>query len=606
MKRRFSLIVPWILLGAVLLFHGIVGVHWIVAQEAITGSDELDYFQSAQRFERTWPETGSIFSKAVAIFDYPEHGLAAPLTLIFHHIGGEIFGRTVTVNRMYSLAAFLGTIALLFLFGRSLDGPWTGILVAGVYAVFPYALIHARYYNGFAVTAFFITGAMLFLVQSRQMTRWWAMALFGLFFGLALLSERGAPPIVLVGPSAVYCGWSLWFHARSRNRRLTARAVGLLLISVIIALAVAARYVLGYAFENIEHNKMMINRPYYPARQHFYYFIQKSYRWLTGIPLALVLIGASGAALRFLPRRRWILIPSLIAILILGNTIKFWLAFVLIVVGIGLSRNDIHSWMVAAWMLVPTLVFSTFATKDLEYVYSVQPAIALAIGITCVALMEFRRVRAVIIALIPLLVVIGLWQDVAISFPHTEAREAYLRLPRVFRFADGAESYFPEHRPTLRYAAEIAGALKGRKDGMLLYFPGQWDQVDVDAPLEQPFEAGAEQLLTELQVRLDYAAPGHTHFMFTNKAKPAMPQLASFSDVIVYLPENPTKLWKHYNLSQPAPVQSFLPDEVQQRYVDALQILQVQEIVLQIPLFGDRSLALIDATLSKEPKPVKE
>src|SRR5690242_7338282 len=124
----------------------------------------------------------------------------------------EIFGRLIVV------AFSLGTIVLLYFFGKELFGRRAGLIAALSYAIAPGAVYYGRTITPDSDMVFFLTGVLLFwwrwLKHGRMSDFWWATA----FGALALLAKPPAllalAPIVAVALAVrgrkALAGWHLY------------------------------------------------------------------------------------------------------------------------------------------------------------------------------------------------------------------------------------------------------------------------------------------------------------------------------------------------------------------------------------------------------------
>ncbi len=537
---------PFLIAAAVILFHGIAGTIWVASNEIIQGSDEVDYIHSAQRFERYWPsDWSSPISALKSITNYPAYAPAAPLSLILAKVSGDLFGKSLATMRMTSLVAYLITMVLLFLLGRKLVGPWGGLLAVVLFVCFPYGFIQSRFFNGFALNSLLITATIALLFYSKNLTRWSVMAAFGIVMGLAFLAERGTPALVLIGPLLVYGIIAQINHLRSRPV-MAALAIAFTLVAAGLALLIAGRYVLAYAMTSASHNQEMMTVPYYPNRMDFSYYLHKIVRWVTGEPFALLIVLASLWTLLIKSTGRKILGLVVLCFVTLKvfsvpmYSVNPWLVMALVLAAFLVHRIE-QGAAIVTWIAVPLLVFSTFATKDLEYIYSLLPAFALVGAVVLVRISESNKVRLGLGIAVGSLFMIYTLQFMAVSFPQGAFRQTYLSLPDTFRFANGHESYGSVSSLRKEQAKQVLTILDHPKQGALIYFPTEWD-ADTEGEKPSEYDSGSQQWMTELQVQIDFLHGGLDHFVFSPKTREGKAWAGRFRDALFWLPMSEKEL----------------------------------------------------------------
>ncbi len=205
------------------------------------------------------------------------------------------------------------TIFLLFLLGRRLFGPWTGLLTAALYAFTAQAIQLSHFFamdpasTTFTVLAVF--GGVL-MVQDRS---WRGALLAGIGAGLAISSKFSALPI-LAAPvtAALVVGWlASRTPSPGMGERRGGGGVGKVLVGAVLALLLAAvtfTVTSPYAvldWQNfiqatlVEQGAMVRGIADFPfTRQYrnttpYLYFVEQQVVWGMGLPLGLVALAGS-------------------------------------------------------------------------------------------------------------------------------------------------------------------------------------------------------------------------------------------------------------------------------------------------------------------------
>lgn len=159
-------------------------------------------------------------------------------------IGYKLFGVHEIFGRLISIAFSLGTIAVLYPFGRLLFGsPWAGIVAALLFAIFPGSIYYGRTFTPDTTMTFFLTAALyaaaawLLGGELRSWRRWWAPSLLMM---LAILAK----PVALVG--LVPVAWLMLRRAGLANALRAPQAWAYLAVAVVPYLAYD-RYVASHA-----------------------------------------------------------------------------------------------------------------------------------------------------------------------------------------------------------------------------------------------------------------------------------------------------------------------------------------------------------------------
>lgn len=283
------------------------------------------------------------------------------LSLGYRAGGGDVFAR------LLSSAFGLGTIAVVFLIGRTLYGKRTGIIAALFLALMPYDVLVSRQVLLDGPATFFAALTLLLVAKfgaTRNPT--WLRAA-GVAMGLTVLSKE--TNILIVG--ALYVFFALSPEVGARVRTL-ASGLGLMLL-------VVATY-----------------------------------------PLAIRLAGHSQAGQQYLayqlfrrPNHQWTFYPASVPPA-LG-----WGVLAAGVAGLWLLRAH-ASWretLLLSWIVVPSVFFQLYPVKGFQYLLPVAPAVAL-LGARTLARWRPRRaawVPTVLAAAVAASLAVATWQRIAPS-----------------------------------------------------------------------------------------------------------------------------------------------------------------------------------------------
>lgn len=119
----------------------------------------------------------------------------------------QLFGQSTVAIRC--LHAIIDTFSclLLFLIGEWLFGKRTGLIAAGILAVFPLHILYvARINTEIVFTFFFLLTVWLLICQRKENQLWFHLGLVGVVLGLTTLIK----PIAAI--FLIPCGWFIWQH----------------------------------------------------------------------------------------------------------------------------------------------------------------------------------------------------------------------------------------------------------------------------------------------------------------------------------------------------------------------------------------------------------
>lgn len=243
------------------------------------------------------------------------------LALVFYLDLPEVTGRL--------FVAVLGTITVLlvFLLGRRLYNPRTGIVAALLFAVMPYHVVVSRQVLLDAPMTLFTTGALLLLVRyvQEQDVRW--LRASAAVLGLAFLTKE---------TSILFFGSAYVFFALSPDVRLRLR-------DAIVALLIFAGIAAVYPITTLLAGKTETGGNYFVWQL----FRRANHEWdfyLTVVPPAVgwgVVALALGGALLFARRHSW------------------------------------RETLLLAWIAVPFMYFQLWPVKGFQYLLPLSPCLAL-------------------------------------------------------------------------------------------------------------------------------------------------------------------------------------------------------------------------------------
>lgn len=565
--KGIHLYLPWILLASLLVFHGVLGFAWIDKNQAIQGDDEIDYFQVLQRFERDWPKSWSSPVKNIADLTGSIGGTSyPPFPAILGKLSMDILGRSPQSARTISVLAYLLLFLILFFIGRELSGPWAGVLAATIFSAYPYAMLHSRFYNVFSLNAFMIALCCLLLIKSKRMTSIGYMLGFGLVLGLACLTERGTAPFILAGPVCATAVEAFVWHKRKSSQRLVRPAL-LFIIACSIAWLLAGRYIFEYIANQQQYISGNINVPFYPERDTPVYYMQKMLRWLTDRSWGVIFATACVLLLYKKPVGRKVLIACaclwiVVKIFDVGDAGWFLWAGVIF---FSVVLSDIrHKWLLAGWIFVPLIMFSAIATKHIQFVFGVMPALALATSGALVVIADNRKRKIAIGVVVCFFAFVSAIQSVALSFPILPIRSFYMSLPDPLRFANGQEEFYPLSSKRPETADAVLAATRKPKEGLLIYLPGKRTAKDV-IDTEGYYFPNAVHWAMELQVWIEMKNPGLHHLIIGDQIVGELPWAESGLDTIAWLPFNPQqktflKKSRYYDFANPIQVHRLTKD----------------------------------------------
>jgi 4-amino-4-deoxy-L-arabinose transferase-like glycosyltransferase len=211
-------LLPILVIGGLVLLHGIINWLWLSDNVTSTGADKSQHLAHSLRYHLALspPTIRSLFTVLV---DNPIRPALVPIsaTLAYH-----VFGFSVDAGPMINLLYMAILLSATYGLGVKLASRNVGLLTTVVVGTYPviYAMSRLFYYE-FALTAM-VAVTIFFLVAGEGFQRRTASLLFGLCLGLGLLTKRTfvaftfVPILYVVLRSGVLV--DLWRRITSRPR----------------------------------------------------------------------------------------------------------------------------------------------------------------------------------------------------------------------------------------------------------------------------------------------------------------------------------------------------------------------------------------------------
>ncbi|HZY99110.1 MAG TPA: glycosyltransferase family 39 protein [Candidatus Baltobacteraceae bacterium] len=318
----------------------------------------------------------------------------------------KIFGLHEVFGRLISIAFSAGTVVVIALFGRWLfTSSLAGLIAAFFFAVYPGSVYYGRAFMPDTAMVFFLTAALYavtrFLLENERMEPR-ALARVGALLTFAYLAK----PVAVAGFVPVLC--AVWDRVRSGlHARVT--ALGVLLIVPLLILWLYDRRVASYAEWHWSSGIM---------RLHVLPALQSSF---TGLPAFLEKFGEFRFALGML--RSTILGTAGFCLAIASFVALPWIA--------ARSRTMLWGWLGAG--LAYVFVVVTVERVD-YYMLLLVPLCALMTGGALAAYVRSisatslaSAARYALIAIVPILGVVVLFQGVATAKPYYAYNKAAYR-----------------------------------------------------------------------------------------------------------------------------------------------------------------------------------
>lgn len=552
MKR----IVPYILLFGLMFFHAVLGVHTILNNQAIAGSDEIDYIQYMERFENE-PFPG--FQSPQETWKYlfgPRWYRSHPnLPYLAVAAAYNTIGRSLATARMVHLGFFLGTLLLIFLFGKSLMHPWCGLMAAVIYSCYPLPLEHSRFFNVFVITPFMVTLTLYILSKTKMNRSGFMMLIFGVCLGLGLVTERGTGPLILFAPVGVYILKALYGHLKSgkENAILPALYVS---AALAIAILIAGPYLYFFAKTNMAHNVEEIvsahanSQPdgrsgeFIPASPFFY--VYETIAETIGLFMAGLLIGGIPFFLVRKKNKAWMVVAAAgVFFILILLPLSPWFSILpmglLLVVCRQIECND--KAIIIPWFFAPLILFSLFASKNPIYLIGILPAVALiTAAILYVAANSTYKKAILAIALLATASAVFL----QLFFFNLEKPKRISFQKAILAPLALSDNLIPHQSPIPNQARRVLDILPKSSGGILIYIAGPWQN---DRQKKEYFPASHHVWESEFQAWINYLHPGFGHVLVFGEHVKDQAQRSPDEDWLMFLPlekNQEREVWNYY------------------------------------------------------------
>ena len=411
--------------------------------------------------------------------------------------------------------------------------------------------------------------------------------LLGVLLGISLLAERGTSGLVLLGPISAFSIIVFTNHLKTAPRMIWLSA-GLLLAAVALAWIIAGRYLLEYLFATAQHNSEMINNPYWAKRTTFDFYIVKGIRWMTDGPWALIILLASILTLALNRVGRKIGIVAFCLFIFFNiepfglNSGVSWLYLLIFVAAIIIIGEKLeHRFVIASWIIVPLFIFSLFASRDIQFVYSVMPAVAIGASALLVTLAVNKKAKIVLTIIFSIFFLLSTFQFLAVSFPNKGIRNVYMSLPDFVRFASGNEYFGPEKSSHKEEAEKILDMIGAEKSGVVLFFPGEWPEQIGTCYRPTRYEIGCFRWMLATQVYMDFKNNDFDYIVFSKKASKGLPWADEMGDSIILYSLSAEQLEK-FRLSfiedEYKFINAFMSDSLMEKMISHIDGLPGKEI----------------------------
>ncbi|MDP8254331.1 MAG: glycosyltransferase family 39 protein [Candidatus Alcyoniella australis] len=349
--RRISIVA---LVGLIVLL-GVSNWIFISYKSAPRGVDELDVWSGTLIYITQGYGLAGLFTAQ------PQDFMNMPPLLpwagwIARELAGPSYAAMALVVTLFQALLLLAV----FNIGRRLAGDVEGLLAACVVACSPIVMPFARTFMT-NVPALAMAACVIWsLLYSERFTRRGSGVLVGVVLGLALLSERGTPPLLLSVPLLYYALLSL--YSVRRRRRALLRVLGRGLCAVAIALALSALYLRQYLRQNLDHISELASDDFFPSVG----------SWLDALPEPL-----------FYP------------VALFTHQLSYaWGLLLLIALPFFLRRLEGERGLILLVMVWPMAIMSTFATKYFDFDLGTLIGAALVLGVGLGAINRPRLRRA--------------------------------------------------------------------------------------------------------------------------------------------------------------------------------------------------------------------
>jgi len=253
-----------------------------------------------------------------------------------------------------------------------------------------------------------------------------------------------------------------------------------------------------------------------------------------------------------------------------------------------------YPFVIFAWIIFPVFVFSFFASKDIQFIYGVIPALAIGGAVVIVNSPWSKRSSAALTLLVLSLFLISTIQYLAVSFPSKTAGKAYLALPEFFRFANGQEYYGVIKSPQKELARALDSKFGEGKSGIVLFIPRSWSQRHQDCHRPTEFEIGGYIWMMPIQIHMDFLNNNLDYAVFHEDDFKDVSWSKEIGDSIILFELSPTEIEefrKFRDRQDYRYINTFMSDALVNEFKEKLTGLPGKEIG-RIPLFCQKFISV--------------
>ncbi|MFA5156887.1 MAG: glycosyltransferase family 39 protein [Candidatus Omnitrophota bacterium] len=525
LKKTFSFF-HLFLLFLLIVFYGVNNYIWLHLNRYPFVDDEAVHLISATRYMETLSRPGADMFSALAGVDklYP------PFFPFIASLFGLAFGGGAVSIILSNLLFLFGIFVCLYFIGLKMGDARLGLLAALILSLYPMIFQLGRMCMLETALTFTVVAAVTAMIYSDGFKRTKPSALFGLIFGLGVLTKQSYV-VLIIGPLLLIAGVSL-FKGSWQDRR---RVAGNLLLSFVIGAAVASLW-------------------YVP-------------NFKTMLPLAIAAATDSALVPYNIPVFSFWSFSFYLRSLVNEQILFFFFVLLLMATPVFFKRKkDEFFFLFLVWIIVTYLIRTFIGNKFLYYTVSCLPAVAL---VTACGIMNMKKdsLRKIIIWLI---FIVGFAQYFLISYIHyghvslhmafhTGTEKDKSRMLDIFLFP-GTEilagvKHFPRGGNFKRL--ELVNAiLKGSR--------GIMPKIGVfgfDPNLENKKDPGKSVIMTKLDSYAGANFDGLNYYLLSQKISYKIFPLNSDLDMRVNFIVTPIELEKIDSADFKIPIRDFVPVE---------------------------------------------
>ncbi len=331
---------------------------WQSLSDLPNGLDEMDVSQDAIRWAVQWDRIDGLTN---SFFHIISPGMKTPPAFFWlYQIASNIFQAGWQSLKIVPGIGFLLMLIGVFLLAGQAAGNRAGVLAMFIAGCYPLIFGFAHTSNTSVLAAGFEILALAFMIKSQDMVKPHYAFVSAIFVGLAIMSERGTPVLIMLPPFLFLFIKAIYRAAMDKHDLL--RRAGSFLLFIATPLVISGGYVYTYILNtwdyilgNIANDALNVVTYWpWPERMWAFYIIEYGRRQAGGF-MALALLIA--------------IVPFIV------NKAKEKSAILIAFVG-------------------PTLIFSFIATKEVAYNFGILPigAAITGAGIMMIKKAPFKKV----------------------------------------------------------------------------------------------------------------------------------------------------------------------------------------------------------------------